>query len=214
MWWKAPSLETFKVRLEWLWAPDGDVGVPVQCRGVGLKWPLRIPSNSKDFFLWIYEYRTLAIIFIKLFLKKVLSPALLFQAFGWGAEPKYFEGLQCSFFRALQTRTSHPLSRSPCCPTPHPYLWCQNRTCSSGQFANMPRPNSKYTQCPYLCMFFLHGSPGLNNISLPPWQKAFIIVTVHVTVPFCNAFFPSLNGGSGKDQWTLDSHFSWLLLRY
>ena len=29
---EAPSLETAKVRLEGLWAPDGAVGVPVQCR--------------------------------------------------------------------------------------------------------------------------------------------------------------------------------------
>jgi len=32
----APSLHTFRVRLEGLWAPDVAVGVPVYCRGVGL----------------------------------------------------------------------------------------------------------------------------------------------------------------------------------
>jgi len=31
----APSLETPKVRLDGLWAPDGVVGVPLCCRGVG-----------------------------------------------------------------------------------------------------------------------------------------------------------------------------------
>ena len=31
----APSLQTAEVRLDGLWAPDGAVGVPVQCRGAG-----------------------------------------------------------------------------------------------------------------------------------------------------------------------------------
>ena len=44
----APSLEAFKVRLEGLRAPDGEVGVPTHCRAVGLSVFLRDRLNSKD----------------------------------------------------------------------------------------------------------------------------------------------------------------------
>jgi len=47
----APSLETPKVRLDGLWAPDQGVGVPVHCRGVGPEGIWNVLFNSNDFMI-------------------------------------------------------------------------------------------------------------------------------------------------------------------
>ena len=44
---EAPCLQTAMVRLDGLWAPDGAVGVPVQCRGVG---PHGLPTQMISWF--------------------------------------------------------------------------------------------------------------------------------------------------------------------
>ena len=45
---EAPSLETFKVSLSWLWASWSSCRCPCSFQGSWIRWPLKVSSNSNN----------------------------------------------------------------------------------------------------------------------------------------------------------------------